>query len=339
MSGPGEGPHLSGARKTAILLSVLGEDAAAEVFRQLADDDLQRVADEVSNLKPVAVELSVQVFEEYLKRTEEEDYASQGGFELAKRLLLKALGEDEANDILQRLSKARESTPIERLQNAEAPKLARFLEGEHPQTIALVLGQLGERQASALLISLPQDRRAEAIKRLAALRRFSPEMAERVSVALSQRLKSYGEQGKRTYSGFQSVANIMNTVEANTAAEILNEIGLDEPTLAVNIRDLMFTFNDLLGVNEGQIRELMGAVDKKVLAVALKGTSEELKNHFFRTMSSRAVEMLKEDVDSLGPTRSKEVLKAQQEIVALARRLESEGKMVLKGESNDEFLV
>lgn len=241
--------------------------------------------------------------------------------------------------MLQSLTKSRESTPVERLQRAEAPKLARFLEGEHPQTIALVLGQLGEKQASALLISLPQDRRAEAIKRLAALRRFSPEMAERVSVALGQRLKAYGEQGKRTYSGFQSVANIMNTVEGNVATQILEEISQDQPTLAVNIRDLMFTFNDLLGVNESQIRELMGVVDKKTLAVALKGTSEELKNHFFRTMSSRAVEMLKEDVDSLGPTRSKEVLKAQQEIVALARTLEAEGKMVLKGESNDEFLV
>ncbi len=330
---------MSGARKAAILLSVLGEDVAAEVFRNLGEEDLQRVADEVSKLEPIPVEVSVGIFEEYLQRTEEQDYASHGGLDLAKRLLFKALGEDEANGILQSLTKSRESTPVERLQRADAAKLSRFLEGEHPQTIALVLGQLGERQASALLISLPADRRAEAIRRLAALRRFSPEMAERVSLTLSQRLKAYGEQGKRAYSGFQSVANIMNTIESNVAAQILEEIAQEQPSLAVNIRDLMFTFNDLLGVSETQIRELTGAVDKKVLAVALKGTSEDLKNHFFRTMSSRAVEMLKEDIDSLGPTRSKEVLKAQQDIVALARKLESEGKMVLKGESNDEFLI
>ncbi|QMV17525.1 flagellar motor switch protein FliG [Granulicella sp. 5B5] len=331
--------ELNGARKAAILLSVLGEDIAAEVFRNLKGAELQRVADALSNLGPVSVDVSLRIVEEYLQRNKDQDYESQGGLEMVKRLLVRSLGEEEANAIVQRLSKSRESTPIERLQRTDAAKLARFLEAEHPQTVALVLGQLGERQASALLISLPPEKRADAIRRLAALRRFSPEMAEKVSITLSQRLKAYGEQGKRTYSGFQTVANIMNAVDSNVAVEILDEISQEQPTLAVNIRDLMFTFSDLLGVSEAQIRELMSALDKKILAVALKGTSEDLKNHFFRTMSSRAVEMLKEDVESLGPVRSKEVIKAQQEIVALARKLEAEGKMQLKGEGNDEYLL
>ena len=330
---------LTGVRKAAVLLTVLGEDAAAAIFKNLDETELQRVADEVSTLGPVPMELSVQISEEYLRATQQQDYSLQGGFDLAKRLLFKALGEDEAQSILQLLSKTRESTPLEQLQRADPQKLARFLESEHPQTIALILGQLGERQASALLTSLPSARRAEAVRRLAALRRFSPDVAEKVSMLLSQRLKAFGEQGKRTYSGFQSVADIMNSVDATVAQQILDEIADEQPSLAINIRDLMFTFTDLIGVAETQIRELMGAVDKKVLAVALKGTSEDLKNHFFRAMSSRAVEMLKEDADSLGPIRSKEVLKAKQEIVALARKLESEGKMVLKGEGGDEFLV
>jgi flagellar motor switch protein FliG len=164
-------------------------------------------------------------------------------------------------------------------------------------------------------------------------------MAEKVSNVLAQRLKNVGEQGKRTYSGFQSVADIMNCIDTTVAQEILVDIENEEPTLAISIRDLMFTFEDFLQVSESQIRELTGAVDKRILATALKGTNEELKNHFFRTMSSRAVEMLKEDIESLGPMRNKDVMKAQSDIVAVARQLETEGKLVLKGEANDEYVV
>jgi flagellar motor switch protein FliG len=287
----------------------------------------------------VPVEVSLQVFEEYQRITEAQDYIIQGGHDLARRLLTKAFGEGDAEDIMQRLTKSRQLSPLEALQRADPQKLARFLEAEHPQTIALILGQLGDRQASALLMSLPNEIRAEAVKRLANLRRFSPEMAERVSTVLAQRLKNVGEQGKRTYSGFQSVADIMNCIDTTVAQEILVDIENEEPTLAISIRDLMFTFEDFLQVGEAQIRELTGAVDKRVLATALKGNNEELKNHFFRTMSSRAVEMLKEDIESLGPVRNKDVLKAQSDIVAIARQLESEGKIVLKGEANDEYVV
>jgi flagellar motor switch protein FliG len=285
------------------------------------------------------VELSLQVIEEYQRMTQAQDYLVQGGYDLARRLLVKTVGEVEAEVMLQRLTKARSLNPVESLQRADPQKLARFLEGEHPQTIALILGQLGDRQASALLMSLPTEARAEAVKRLANLRRFSPEMAEKVSLILSQRLETVGEQGKRAYSGFQSAADIMNCIDTTVAQEILESIEDAEPTLAISIRDLMFTFEDFLQVGESHIRELSGALDKRTLALALKGTSEELKDHFFRTMSSRAVEMLREDIESLGPVRSKDVIKAKTEIVGIARQLETEGKIVLKGEANDEYLV
>jgi flagellar motor switch protein FliG len=339
MTPPLEKLTISGARKAAILLTVLGEDSAATVFRNLNEDDLQRVADEVASLGTVPVELSLQVFEEYQRLTQAQDFIVQGGHDLARRLLVKAFGEGDAEGVMQRLTKARQLNPLESLQRADPQKLARFLEAEHPQTIALILGQLGDRQASALLMSLPNDIRAEAVKRLANLRRFSPEMAAKVSTVLAQRLQTIGEQGKRAYSGFQSVADIMNCIDSTVAQEILVDIENEEPTLAISIRDLMFTFDDFLQVGESQVRELTGAIDKRVLATALKGTNEELKNHFFRTMSSRAIEMLKEDIESLGPVRNKDVLKAQSEIVAIARQLEADGKIVLKGEANDEYVV
>lgn len=330
---------LSGAKKAAILVSFLGEESAATIFRNLSEDELQRVADEVANLGPIPTELSVQVFEEYHRMTMGQDELTRDGQQLARRLLVKAFGEADAELILQRLNKARELNPREALQRSDPQKLARFLENEHPQTIALILGQLSERQASALLMSLPSETRAKAVKRLANLRRFSPEMAQKVTAMLTQRMSAIGEQGKRTYSGFQSVAAIMNCIDTTIAQEILENIESEEPTLANGIRDLMFTFNDLLHVAEVHIRELTGAIDKRVLATALKGTSEEMKNVFFHTMSTRAVDMLKEDIEALGPVRSREVLKAQNEIVAIARQLESEGRIVLKGDSKDEFLV
>jgi flagellar motor switch protein FliG len=339
MTAAAQQPKISGLRKAAILLSTLGEDAAAAVFRGLSDEDLRRVADEVANLGTIPVELSIQVIEEYQQMAKAQGGLVQGGHNLARRLLIKAVGEGEAEGILKGLSKSSELKPLQSLQRADPHKLARFLEGEHPQTIALVLGQLGNRQASALLMSLPNGTRAEAVKRLANLRRFSPEIAEKVSGLLSQRLKAVGEQGRRAYSGFQSVADIMNCIDTTVAQEILENIENEEPTLAISIRNLMFTFEDLLQVGESHIRELTAAIDKRVLAMALKGTDEGLKNHFFRTMSSRAVEMLKEDVELLGAVRSKDVVKAQTEIVAIARQLEADGKIVLKGEANDEFLV
>ena len=331
--------RINGARKAAILMTALGEEAAVTLCRDLSREEMQRVADEVANLGAVPIELTLQVVEEYLQMIQAQDYLLQGGYDLAKRLLVRAFGEDEAEEILVRLTKARELKPLEALQKADPQKLARFLENEHPQTIALVLGQLGDRQASALLMSLPGPVRAESVKRLANLRKFSPDMAEKVSSLLSLRLKAVGEQGKRTYSGFQSVADIMNCIDTTVAQEILENIESEEPQLAINIRDLMFTFEDLLQVGETHIRELTGMIEKRTLALALKGCDEGLKNHFFRTMSSRAVEMLKEDMDLLGPVRSRDVQKAQSEIVATARQLESEGKIVLKGESSDEFLV
>jgi len=333
------GDTLTGARKAAIMLSILSEESAATVIRDLNEQELQRVADEVANLGTIPMELSLEVIEEYQRMTQAQDYLVQGGYELARRLLTKAFGETEAENVLRRLTKARELKPLEALQRSDPQKLARFLEAEHPQTIALILGQLGDRQASALLMNLPSETRAEAVKRLANLRRFSPELAEKVSLMLSRKLETVGEQGKRAYSGFQSVADIMNCIDTTVAQEILENIEREEQTLAISIRDLMFTFADLLQVGEAHLRELTGAIDKKVLAMALKGTDESLKNHFFRTMSSRAVEMLKEDVELLGPVRSKDVTKAQSEIIAIARQLEAEGRIVLKGEANEEFLV
>jgi len=230
------------------------------------------------------------------------------------------------------------ASKLDSLQKSDPQQLAKFLENEHPQTIALILAHLDSKRASELLMRLPETLRAEAIKRLAQLRQFSPEIAQKVSEALHKRLEALGEQHRRAYAGFQGVADLLNRMDPVQAKVILEAIEKDDPKVALGIRNLMFTFQDLLGVPEAGVRELLGQLDKKTLATALRGASEELKNYIFKSMSSRAVEMLKEDMDVLGPVRSRDVIKAQQEAVAIARKLEAEGKISL-GAEEDEYVV
>jgi flagellar motor switch protein FliG len=330
----------NGSRKAAILLVILGEDVASQIYRHLPPDAVEQVSREVASLKHVDAATSLAVLEEFERMTMAGDYIAQGGTEYANKLLIKAFGEEGAKELLRQVSLSAEmsASKLDSLQKADPQQLAKFIEDEHPQTIALILAHLEAKQASTLLMLLPEELRAESIKRLAQLRQFSPEMAQRVSLVLHKRLESLGEQSRRAYAGLRGVADVMNRLELSTAKTILEGIEKEDPKLALSIRNLMFTFEDLLTVPESGIRELLGQMDKKTLATALRGSSEELKNYIFKSMSSRAVEMLKEDMEVLGPVKSKDVQKAQLEAVAVARKMEAEGKLTLGPEVEDEFV-
>lgn len=332
---------LSGTRKAAILLSLLGEDSAATLLRHLPDDDLHRVTNEVASLGHVPFDVSLQVLEEYNQLMTAQDFLAVGGLDVATRFLVKAFGEIEARNMVQRL--ARTDNPSthrnDSLKNADPQQIARFLAGETPQTKALILGHLDPKQASAVLMKFDPETRAECVRRLANLGQFSPQIAAKVSSAFARRLRSVGDQGKRSDSGFRNVAELMNRLDSVAARDILENIEKDEPKMAIGIRDLMFTFDDFLEVPEQELRELMNAVDKKTMVIALKGASEELRSHFHRTMSPRVLEMMQEDSEAMGPMRAKDVAKAQSEIVAIARKLEAEGRIVLKNEQEDEYVL
>jgi flagellar motor switch protein FliG len=333
--------RLTGAQKAAILLAVVGEEAATVILRNLPERDAQRIAEELIDLRNVAPELANAVLAECYKAAIGDEFGL-GGSEYAKQLLLRAYGEDAGRTLLRRAARLREAPGnFDWLAKSDPELLVRFIDQEHPQTIALVLAHLEPKQGCGVLLKLPEQLRADAVKRLANLKQFSPQVAQKVSTVLQQKLKAMGEQSHQSYAGLKGVADLMNRMHAPTATAILETIERDEPNLAVNIRRLMFTFEDLISVPETSLRDWLAALDKKVLATALRGASEEVKNHIFRAMSSRAVEMLKEDMDALGPVRSREVTKAQEEAIAIARRLEAEGKLILKdeGEGNDEYVV
>jgi flagellar motor switch protein FliG len=346
MGGTGVAPMsasetVAGVQKAAILMVILGEEAASQIYRHLPPADVEQISREIAGLRAVDSATVLAVLEEFERLVMAGDYLAQGGTDYANKLLIKAFGEEGAKELLRQVSLTAEmsAAKLDSLRKADPQQLAKFIEGEHPQTIALILAHLEAKQASTLLMRLPEELRAEAVKRLALLRQFSPEMAQRVSLVLHKRLEALGEQSRRAYAGLRGVADMMNRLDMNTAKTILEGIEKEDPKLALSIRNLMFTFEDLLTVPEAGIRELLGQMDKKTLATALRGASEELKNYIFKSMSSRAVEMLKEDMDVLGPVKSREIHKAQIEAVAVARRLEAEGKISLTPEGEDEYVA
>ena len=341
MSGARAKSALSGARKAAILLTVLGEEAAAAICRQLSSADVQQIAAEVASLDAIPHDLAQQVLEEYQQQAAAQKYVIQGGADYAARLLKKTFGEDSAKDLAQKVTQMQHSGAgkLDWLRNTDPKQLAAILEKEHPQTVALIIAHLDPQHASPILAKLPSEIQIDVVKRIAQLQQFSPEAAETISNVLNQRLKPSGVHKKQASARLDSLPGLMNHLEPATSRAILEAIEKDNADMANSIRNLMFTFEDLIGVPETALRDLLAAVDKKTLALALKGASDPVKEHIFKTMSSRAVEMLKEDMEVLGRVRAKDVAKAQQEAIATARQLEADGKIVLRAEADDEFVA
>ena len=333
--------NLSGIRKAAVLLVAVGEDLAKEILRALPESDVERLTEELADLRGVSPELSADVLEEFWELLETQGFVVHGGIDYASRLLVDAFGKQRADDLLMLVRRSQEAAQgnLAKLQRTDPQQLGKMLDSEHPQTIALVLAHLDPRKASMVLGSLSEEHRVVAVQRLAEMRQFSPEMAQKVAHILHRRLESVGDAARKSYSGFKAVADLMNRLNAEESKKILESIEEAQPELALGIRNLMFTFEDLITVPAATIREIVSGVDKRHLALALRGANEELRAQVFKAMSSRAVEMLKEDMEVLGPVRSREVAQAQQEILNLARRLEAEGKVILKLETGDEMLA
>jgi flagellar motor switch protein FliG len=332
---------MNGLRKAAVLLVAVGEELAGEILRTLPENDVQRLTEELAELRGIPPEVSNEVLEEFWELLETQGIVMHGGLDYASRLLVETFGRERAEELLLQVRQSQEAAQgnLAKLQRTDPQQLGKLLDSEHPQTIALVLAHLDPKRASMVLDNLSEEHKVVSIQRLAEMRQFSPEMAQKVAHILHRRLESMGDTARKSYSGFKAVADLLNRLNAEESKKILETIEDAQPELALSIRNLMFTFEDLVTVPANSIREIVAGVDKKQLALALRGAKEDLRAQIFKAMSSRAVEMLKEDMEVLGPVRSREVAQAQQEILTLARRLETEGKVVLKLETGDEMMA
>jgi flagellar motor switch protein FliG len=332
--------QISGVRKAAVLTLVLGEDAASQMFKFLSEEEIELIAREVATIGAVKPDVGSVVLEEFHHMWKAAEYLSQGGVEYAQKLLVKTLGPEMARRVLDRVIKSFESTmAFTGLERADPQQLSKFILSEHPQTIALILAHLKPAQAAQLANSLPEDLRIEVITRMANLDEISPEVISRISAVIDQRIKSLGSRSNESFGGVRAVAELLNRLDRSLSQMVLESIEAESPDLAVSIRNLMFVFDDLLHVEDSALREIIQRADKKALTIALKGASEDIRQRFLQNMSKRAGQMIKEEMEVLGAVRLREVEKAQQEIVAIARKLEEEGLLVTGAAAGEPYVV
>jgi len=338
MSAPAH-TELNGVRKAAILLVLLGDSAASKICDHLPQESLRALAEEISALGDISEETANMVLREYEQMSGQKKSMVQGGPEYAQKVFLKSA---ESNGTKSGVHEIIESTKtftqaLEVLRTAKPQRLVAALKDELPQTVAIILLNLDSRTAGTALSSLPEFLRAEAVRRLAQMKPSSPELVSKILVSFARKLQAEeAETTLRDLGGVKAVADLLNQTSGKVTAQILELIEKDNVDLATSIRNQMFTFEDFIKIPDAGIRELLSQVDKKTLATALKTASEPLQAHFFKSMSSRAVEMLKEDTEVLGNLRAKDIAAAESEIIGVARRLETEGKLALRNNEEEE---
>jgi flagellar motor switch protein FliG len=331
---------LSGLTKAAIVMLLLGEEASTEVFRHLSEDEIEQLAKEMAALGLINTKTSESVMEEFHQTMVASEYVTRGDIGYARRVLERTLGVQAAKRILDRVIHSFQKTAgFKSLTAVDPEQLSKFILGEHPQTIALILAHLNSASAAQLITRLPDALRADVLTRMASLDDISPEVVTRISTVIEQRLKTLGGPSRETHGGVRAVAELFNRLERTVSGPVLEAIEMERPDLAVSIRNLMFVFDDLVHVDDNGMREIAQRSDKKALTVALKGASEEIRDRFFSNMSKRAAEMLREEMEVLGAVRLRDVEKAQQDIVSIARKLEEEGVIATGAAAGEAYVV
>jgi flagellar motor switch protein FliG len=337
----GDVDQLSGLRKAAILMVMIGDEASSGIMRELDEEEVQSIGREIARVQSLNSEEAEGVLEEFYQMGIAHDYVVKGGIDYARKVLMAAFGPEQAKKMLDRLVKSlgNETLSFDALQKTDPQQLAKFIHSEHPQTIALILSHLNPSQAAGLLFSLPGEMRSDVAMRMANLDQISPEIISKIAGVIGTKLKMLGEISREAYGGVHAVAEMFNRLDSTTSRQILEDIEKANTTLVETIRHLMFVFEDLLLLDINAVKEVLAKVDRKILTVALKGTSDQMKNHLLQAMSQRGAEMLREDMDALGPIKIKEVEASQQQIIAVVRQLESEGVINLKGTGGEQYVL
>ncbi|HHV29865.1 MAG TPA: flagellar motor switch protein FliG [Clostridium sp.] len=331
--------RLSGKEKAAMLLIALGPERSAEIFKHLKDDEIEQLTLEIANIRTVSPEEKEKVLEEFYQICLAQNYIAEGGISYAKEILEKALGTQKALDVLNKLTVSLQVRPFDFVRKADPSQLINFIQNEHPQTIALILSYLKPQQSSIVLSALPQDKQADVARRIATMDRTSPEVIKEVERVLEKKLSSIVTEDFTAAGGVQAIVDILNNVDRGTEKYIMETLEVEDTDLAEEIKKRMFVFEDILSLDNRSIQRFLREVDNNQLAIALKGTNEEVQSKIYANMSKRMVEMVKEDIEFMGPVRIKDVEEAQQKIVNIIRKLEDAGEIVISRGAGDDVLV
>lgn len=328
----------TGKEKAAILLIALGPQKSAEIFKHLNEDEIEELTLQIANMKMVSPEEKQTVIEEFYQLCLAQEYISEGGINYAKEVLERALGTDKAREIISKLTSSLHVRPFEFIRKADPNQLLNYIQNEHPQTIALILSYLSPSQAGQILSSLPLEKQSDVIRRIAIMDRTSPEVIREVEAVLESKFSNILVQDYTTTGGVQTAVDILNAVDRGTEKHIMEELDTKDAELSEEIRRRMFVFEDIITLDNRSIQRIIREIDNSQWAIALKGASEEVKEVVFSNMSKRLAEMIKEDIEFMGPVRIRDIEDAQQNIVNVIRKLEEDGEIITP-RGGDEIVV
>jgi flagellar motor switch protein FliG len=330
---------LSGRQKAASFLIYLGPEKSAQLFKHLNDEEIEQLTLEIANVRQVNKDKIDDIFREFYEMALASQYIGQGGIAYAREVLERAYGEDKTVEIIGRISASLQVRPFDFMRKTEPQQLLNFIQSEHPQTIALILAYLEPEKASTILSALPPERQSEVAKRIAIMDTTSPDVIKEVERVLERKLSSIAPQELTNAGGIKSVVEIINRVDRGTEKTIMEALEVQDPELAEEIKKLMFVFEDIVIIDDRSVQRVLREVESQDLALALKGASTEVSQKIFTNMSQRASDMLREDIEFMGPVRLRDVEEAQQRIVNIIRKLEDSGEIVVARGGGDEVVV
>ncbi|GAB6173425.1 flagellar motor switch protein FliG [Paradesulfitobacterium aromaticivorans] len=329
---------LNGIQKAAILLITLGPEHSARVVQHLSDSEIEQLTLEMANIRKIAPESRNQVIDEFHQMCIANDYIAQGGIEYARDVLERALGEQKAFEIITRLSSSLKMRPFDMVRRTDPKQLLTFIQGEHPQTISLIMSHLPPDKSAILISSLTPERQADVAKRMALMGRTSPDVLKEIEKVLERKISSLAPQDYSSSGGIQSVVDMLNRADPGTLKNVMDTLEMDDPDLAEQIKRQMFVFEDIVILDDRGVQLVLREVETKDLALALKGSNPEVSQKVQSNMSARAAQMLKEDMEFMGPVRLRDVEDAQQRIVKVIRKLEESGTIVISRGGSDEII-
>ncbi|NIK75626.1 flagellar motor switch protein FliG [Paenibacillus castaneae] len=330
---------LSGRQKAAILLITLGPEVSAQIFKHLREEEIEQLTLEIANVRKVDSLDRETILSEFHQICMAQEYITQGGISYAKDILEKALGEQKALEVINRLTATLQVRPFDFARKAEPTQILNFIQNENSQTIALVLSYLQSEQSSHILSSLPQEKQADVARRIALMDSTSPEVISQVERILEQKLSATVTQDYTNAGGIDSIVQILNGVDRGTERTILDALEIQDPELAEEIKKRMFVFEDIVNIDNRSIQRIIRDIDNADLQLALKVASEEVREAIFRNMSKRMADTFKEEMEFMGPVRLRDVEEAQTRIVATIRRLEESGEIIIARGGGDDIIV
>lgn len=330
---------LYGIQKAAILLISLGPDFSAKIFSHLSEDEIEEMTLEIANVKKVDPDLKEEVIQEFYEMCIAQDYISEGGINYAREVLENSLGKEKALEVINKLTASLQVKPFDFAKKADPGQLANFIQNEHPQTIALILSYLDYSKSGMILSSLEPEKQVEVTRRIATMERTYPEVIKEVELVLEKKLSNIVTQDYTKAGGVDAIVDILNQVDRGTEKYIIENLEETESELAEEIKKKMFVFEDIVNLDKTSIQRFIREIENSELAIALKGATPELQELFYANMSKRMGEMIKEDIEFMGPVRIKDVEEAQQNIVNVIRRLEDAGEIIISRGGEDDVIV